>query len=876
MVAESTLRRLEAEFDTPPDLIRAIVDLLEAGASPQFIAMFRRDESGDPGEERVVAIHERLRFLSELERRRESLLQLAEQRAQEGNATFELAAMKQLLDDCVDQDLIDDIDHALRPREHRADARLAELGLTELLRRFAAHELGEQTPQDAAQAYLAPERGLNEIDQVLTQIVLALAERYGEDPALRAAVRAELSRGILEAKATPGAEGGANKPGAERFAKLAGLEEPVRKVPAPRMLALRRAEREGFLQLRLKLEPGAELALFRRHFSSDVDPETTFGRFLDLVYGHAWDTLVYRPCEERVRHHLKEKADREQVRNFARSLRAQLMAPGSGDQPVAALRVAGKSVWLVIVAEDGAPKVKRTLGIPDDPAAQDQLLDELVTALKELPPGFLVLPHGRREGPAREIAERLLAKLPPELARPTIVTIDETSSIVWATSASARRRHGTSDTGLRATLSLARRVHDPLFELMRVDVRGLGLGQNLTEVHQGLLRRHLDAAITACLARIGIDVNRADPALLARAPGIGRDLAAAIVKERTANGPFKTLTELARVAELDAAHRDFILGFLRIHGGEDPLDATGIPPEDRALATRIAERLGTPLLDLLGKPLRGIDPDSFVDAEHGPWRVRDTLDAIVRGTRDPRGSITGFANEGVRSFADLKVDAELRGRITNLTEFGAFVDLGIAQDGLIHVSQIPQQRLRDPDQALRVGEVVTVYVLSLDAEKHKVGLSMFMPRHLREGRTATLGERMAATGGGRRDRRAPPAETMSRAARAPDGSRGPRKQGGAGPGGGGARPPRPRGAEGEGGGAPRGERRRDDRPREHREPREPRGPGGPRVFTVESEKQAETSRGKKGELRSLASLRAVLGGGDAKPEPKEPPPAQDA
>ncbi|MBI5849962.1 MAG: S1 RNA-binding domain-containing protein [Planctomycetes bacterium] len=996
-MAESTLRRLEAEFDTPPHLIRAIVDLLEAGASPQFVAMFRRDECGDPGEDRAVAIHERLRFLSELDRRRENLLLLAEQRAAEGNAAIDLETLRALLADTVDQDLIDDVDHALRPREHRAEARLTELGLAELFARIHRHELGAQSPQDAAAPYVDPARDLTEIDQVLAQVVLALAERYGEDPALRAAVRSELSRGILEARAVatkrgkggrraaqketqspettpletaalettpidvpadaePGSEGGegeqatgeqatdeqatedgfadeahaesplpsepeseqveagepvasevatpeaatseaatpepaaeqgdepdrdsrerpVHKSGGDRFGKLAGLEEPVRKVPAQRMLALRRAEREGFLTLRLKLAPGAELALFRKHFSPDVDPESAFGRFLDLVYGHAWDHYTHRPCEERVRHHLKEKADKEQVRNFARSLRAQLMAPGSGEKPVAALRVAGRSVWLAVVGEDGAPRVKRTLGIPDDPAAQEQLLDELVTALRELPPGFLVIPHGRREGPARDIADRLLAKLPPELARPTIVTLDETSSIVWATSASARRRHGASDTGLRATLSLARRVHDPLFELMRVDVRGLGLGQNLTEVHQGLLRRHLDAAITSCLARIGIDVNRADPALLARAPGIGRELAAAIVKERSAHGPFKSLAELERVPELEPARRDFVACFLRIHGGADPLDATGIPPEDRALAARIADAAGKPLLELLGHGMRGLDIEALCDATNGPLRVRDTIDAIVRGNRDPRGAIAGFTNDGVRSFADLKVDAELRGRITNLTDFGAFVDLGISQDGLIHVSQIPPQRLRDPDDALRVGEVVTVYVLSLDADKHKVGLSLYKPRHMREGRPATLGERLAA-GGGRRERRAPAPEKMSRAARAPDGSRGPRRGGpgggGSGRGGPGGGRDRPRGQPGEGGGAPRGgDRRREGGP--PREDREPRSPGGPRVFTIESEKPIETSRGKKGELRSLSSLRSLLREQFEKPpEPPAAPPA---
>ncbi|MFO1051276.1 MAG: Tex-like N-terminal domain-containing protein [Planctomycetota bacterium] len=863
MVAESTLRRLEAEFDTAPAQLQAIVDLLDAGASPQFVALFRRDETGDPGEDRLVAIHERLRFLNEIERRKDSLVQLAEQREAAGEAgVIDAASLRAMLADSVDQDLVDDIDHAMRPREHKAEARLGELGLLPLYQAILRHELGERLPQDAAQEYVNAERGLNDSDQVLAQVVLALAERFGEDPSLRASVRAELARGILEAKATPANDGAATKPGAERYASLAGLEEPVRKIPAPRMLALRRAEREGFLTLRLRLEAGRELELFRARFSPDVAPDSAFGGFLDLVYGHAYDHHVHRACEERVRHQIKEKADREQVRAFSRSLRAQLSAPGSGDKAVAALRVAGKSVWLAIVAEDGSPKVKRTFGIPDEEAAQGEMRAAIVEALREQPPGFVVVPHGRREGAARTIAQQVIAALPEDMPKPTMVAVDETSSLVWATSAQARRRHGSSDAGLRTTLSLARRVHDPLYELMRVDIRGLGLGEKQAEVHQGLLRRQLDAAISSCLARIGVDVNRADPALLARVPGIARDLAQAIVKERTANGPFKSLAELSRVAELDEQRRGFVAGFLRVHGGEDPYDATCVPPENRGLVEKIAAMVGKPAAELIGHPLPRLDLAALAVDGIGPCRVRDTLDAIQLGTRDPRGSIVGFGNQGVGGFDDLKVDQELQGRVTNLTEFGAFVDLGIAQDGLIHVSQIPPARLRDPDRALRVGEVVTVYVLNLDAAKKKVGLSLFKPRHLREGRPATLGERLAAGGGGRRERRGQGGpEMQSRAARPPEGQRGGRRGG---PG------QRPGGA---GGGKPRGERPHEDeggRGGEFR--RGPRPSGGPRVYTVESEKAVESSLGKKGELRSLSGLRALLGkaGEDAPAETPKP------
>jgi uncharacterized protein len=468
----------------------------------------------------------------------------------------------------------------------------------------------------------------------------------------------------------------------------------------------------------------------------------------------------------------------------------------------------------------------------------------------------LGIPHGRREGAAKDLAREILAALSAGGSPvPLLVPVDETAAVVWATSPQARRRHAQSDTGMRTTLSLARRLRDPLFELMRVEPRGLGLGQNLTEVHQGLLKRQLDATLTSCLARIGIDVNRADATLLARAPGVSKDLAKQIVQDRVTNGSFKTLADLRRVPAVDEATFVRIAGFLRVHGGDDPLDATAVPPENRPLVARVAARLSVQDPDLLGHPLQGIRADELADEEFGLLRVRDTLDALRRGAHDPRGRLEPVRNEGVNSFADLRVAQQLEGRVTNLAEFGAFVDLGIGQDGLVHVSQIPGSRLRDPARILRVGEVIRVWVVHVDPSNHKIGLSMIKPRHVAEGRPATLGERMGGEGGGpRRGRPAPSrgprreeSPVMTRAARAPDSRRGDQRRG--------PKPPRPKGTDG-GDDRTRDDRRDRDRP--FRGGGRGTGPSTPRVITVESDKVQETARGHKGELRSLSSLRSLL------------------
>lgn len=1032
MVAEQILQRLEAEFDSPPEQIRAVADLLAAGASPEFVALFRRDETGDPGEERVQAIAERLRFLSELEARKTLLL---EQAATRGPGVEELCA---LLKDSVDQDLLDDVDHYLRPHEHKAEAQVERLGLGALVDRIHRHDLDGKTPQEVAADFVrAHEEGVADADQVLAQVVLALAERYGEDPSLRARIRGELARGLLtaEARAKPpkkdkskahkarvpddfaagieeqpteaptsepadeptsepadeaaevvaeaadpapavadateqvaapeeaaaeqaaetaetpdqpppapfgdaGEEGssGPEGPAADaesapaadahdsdapaadegsaenttadggeaaevsdpadptaadarpargkrgkrggkgakstgkggpRVDQLLGIREPVRRIPAGQMLALRRAEREGLLQLKLVLQPGRELELFRERFSPDVDPESPLGRFLDLVYGHAYDTYVHRPCEQTVRHHIKEKADRETVRAFTRSLRSQLMAPVVEGQAVGALRVAGRTAWLAILAADGSTKTKLTLAIPDGAEARAELVRTLAEAIQTEKPAVLGLPHGRRETAARDLAREVLGAL-SETELPLLAPVDETAAVVWATSPQARRRHAHSDTGMRTTLSLARRLRDPLFELMRVEPRGLGLGQNLTEVHQGMLKRQLDATLSSCLAVIGIDVNRADATLLGRAPGVSKDLAKAIVQDRVANGSFATLEDLKRVPGIDDATYVRVAGFLRVQGGTDPLDATGVPPENRPLVAKIAERMGVEPSAVLGSDLRGVRIDDVRDEEFGFLRVRDTFDALRRGANDPRGKLEPVRNPGVQTFADLRLDQQIEGRITNMADFGAFIDLGVGQDGLLHISQIPGSRLRDPARILRVGEVVQVFVVHLDESGRKIGLSMHKPRHVAEGRPATLGERMGGRGGrggggGGRGRREAP-EVQTRAARAPEGRRGDRR--------GGPKPPRPQGG-GEGGGYGDAPRRDDDRRGRGgpgRGGRGGRGDSTPRVITVESDKVQETQRGHKGELRSLAGLKALLpkgkDGGDGQDRPE--------
>ncbi len=936
MASESVLQRLAAEFDDSPETISAVVDMFERGASPQFIARYRRDETRDPGEERLTALEERWHFLHDLEARKEAILEQAQQRA---GVTDEL---RETLAQTYDQDLLDDIYQSFRPRRRTPGVQAAERGLGPLAEAIHHRQLADKSLQELAADYISAENELPTAEAVLEGVLHILAERYAADPQLRAQLRNEMSRGVLKAEATS-----PNRKGAKRYQEFFAFEEPVRRIGAQRMLALRRAEREGIVKIELRLPQGREIEVYRERFAADLPAEAPLHAFLDLVFQHSFDQLVRPGCEADIRRRIKEKADRETLRTFSRNLRSQLLAPPLGEKRTLVIRASRRTVWCAALDESGAVEAQHVLHLwdpsaekaPSKPAADAQpaaaasdeapadapaeapapppetegtdasspvaqvpatesgpaedppptpeaptpetttaadaptaeapsaeapeetqpagaepaetepegrrrssencTLPEAVAKLIELArqhrPAAIAIPHGRRQDVSLQVARDVLAGLENDVM---LIPVDEAPSTIYATSAAGRKAMPQAEVGVRTAIHLGRRLQDPLLQLLHLDPRDLGLGASLADVHQGMLATTLDHTVGSCLALVGVDVNRANTDTLSRLPGLNRDQARAIVEHRQKAGGFRTRTGIGEVEGIDENAVRHVAGFLRLAGGEQPLDVTGVHPDDFDLAEKIAAQVGEPVTGLLGRDVR-IDLDAVTSDGHPRLRTLDVLGALAQAGRDPRGQLSPWNNPGVQSVADLQVDMQLRGRVTNVTDFGAFVDLGVGQDGLVHISQIPGRRLKNPDQALRIGEVIRIYVVRIDKDGKRISLTMLRPRHLAEGRAPTLGERMQ--GGGRRGRgRRDEGQVMTRAARAPDGRRDGRRGG-----------PR-RGGQGPGGGRPggRGFGRRDDGPRRS---------GPPRVITVESERPVEQSRGHKGELRSLSGLRNLLG-----------------
>ena len=402
----------------------------------------------------------------------------------------------------------------------------------------------------------------------------------------------------------------------------------------------------------------------------------------------------------------------------------------------------------MLLAEDGSVAEHKTLPTDNDEQKQGAI-GLLVELIKANEPAAVAIPHGRRQAGSEKIIAELRTAL-GDTPMPMVVPVDEAASTIFATSTTGKKAIPGVEVGVRTAISLGRRLQDPLLELSRMEVRTLGLGQTLDDVHQGTLQRELARVKSACLAQVGCDLNTVDQDLLELLPGLDQDRAKAILAHRKQHGGFQTRAALNDVEAIDANTFRNVAGLLRIYGGSEPLDATNVHPEDYELVRAIAAQKGVEPQALVGQNLRDVDAGALANDERPREHVIAVLQQLQRSGNDGRGELMATANEGVNTLADLHVDRELKGRIASLTEFGAFVDLGIGQDGLVHISQIPGHRLRDPNQMLRVGEVITVWVMNVDLQKQKISLTMHKPRHLQEGRLPTLGERMEQQQGRRR------------------------------------------------------------------------------------------------------------------------------
>ncbi|MEV7348163.1 Tex family protein [Micromonospora chalcea] len=722
-MTQSVHQRIAEELGVAERQVRAAVELLDGGATVPFIARYRKEATGLLDDAQLRTLEERLRYLRELDERRAAVL---ESIRSQGKLDEALEAQILAADS---KSRLEDIYLPYKPKR-RTRAQIArEAGLEPLADTLLADPA--QDPKAVAAGFADPDKGVADAAAALDGARAILIERFAEDADLIGTLREQMwSRGRLVSRVREGQETAGAK-----FADYFDFAEPYPKLPSHRILAMFRGEKEGVLELTMDPEadgdadanPGPsryEVAVAGRFGVSDQGRPAD--KWLADTVRWAWRTRILIHLGADLRMRLWQAAEEEAVRVFATNLRDLLLAAPAGARPTMGLDP-GLRTGVKVAVVDATGKVVATDTIyPHEPRRQwDASLHTLATLAAAHGVELVAIGNGTASRETDKLAADLI-KQHPEL-KLTKVVVSEAGASVYSASAYASQELPGLDVSLRGAVSIARRLQDPLAELVKIDPRSIGVGQYQHDLSEVKLSRSLDAVVEDCVNAVGVDVNTASAPLLTRVSGIGAGLAENIVLHRDANGPFRTRAELKKVPRLGPKAFEQCAGFLRIPGGDDPLDSSSVHPEAYPVVRRILSSTGQDLRALIGKSaiLRGLRATDFVDDTFGLPTVTDILAELEKPGRDPRPEFrTATFVEGVEKISDLTPGMVLEGVVTNVAAFGAFVDVGVHQDGLVHVSAMSHTFVKDPRDVVKSGDVVKVRVLDVDVPRKRISLTL--------------------------------------------------------------------------------------------------------------------------------------------------------
>ncbi|MFJ2031665.1 Tex family protein [Streptosporangium sp. NPDC087985] len=727
-------QRIAEELGVRERQVQAAVELLDGGATVPFIARYRKEATEMLDDAQLRTLEERLRYLRELEERRTAIL---ESIRGQGKLDDALAAQIAAADSKA---RLEDIYLPYKPKR-RTKAQIArEAGLEPLADGLLSDPSVD--PQAAAAAFVG--EGVADAAAALEGARAILVERFGEDADLVGELRERMwGKGRLVAAVREGKE----EEGA-KFSDYFDFAEPFTKLPSHRILAMFRGEKEEILTLNLEPEPEPTGTYEGRiaHRFGISDQGRPADKWLADTVRWAWRTriLVHLGIDLRMR--MWQAAEDEAVRVFAANLRDLLLAAPAGSRATMGLDP-GLRTGVKVAVVDATGKVLATDTIyPHEPRRQwDQSLATLATLAKKHDVELVSIGNGTASRETDKLAGELV-KLVPGLTK---IVVSEAGASVYSASAFASQELPGMDVSLRGAVSIARRLQDPLAELVKIDPKSIGVGQYQHDLAETKLSRSLDAVVEDCVNAVGVDVNTASAPLLTRVSGIGSGLADNIVQHRDANGPFRSRKALKDVARLGPKAFEQCAGFLRIPGGDDPLDASSVHPEAYPVVRRILSAAGGDIRKVIGNGtvLRTLRPQDFVDDTFGLPTVTDILTELEKPGRDPRPAFkTATFKEGVEKLSDLTPGMLLEGVVTNVAAFGAFVDVGVHQDGLVHVSALSHNFVKDPREVVKPGDIVRVKVLDVDIPRKRISLTLRL-----EDEPAKDSGRRDQQGGGRRD-----------------------------------------------------------------------------------------------------------------------------
>lgn len=720
-IAAQISRQIATELAVNPQQVIATINLLDDGATVPFIARYRKEATGGLDDTQLRNLASRLTYLRELNDRRQVILASINE---QGKLTTEL---EQAIRSCESKTELEDLYLPFKPKRRTKGQIAIEAGLEPLA--LSLLENPHQQPEQLAAAYLNAEAGFADSRSVLEGARFILMERFAEDAALLKKVRdylwnsAEIISTVTAGKEAEGV----------KFRDYFEFSEAIKKIPSHRALALFRGRNEGMLQLKLNADP-QQLDPKARSYGEQLiathvgikDEDRPADAWLQQTVQWTWKVKILLHMETELFGSVRERAEADAIQVFANNLKDLLMAAPAGNKVTMGLDP-GVRTGVKVAVVDSTGKVLATNTVfPFQPQNQmDKSMRTLATLCKQYKVELISIGNGTHSRETdKMVADMLKANSDIRAAK---IIVNEAGASVYSASELAAQEFPDLDVSLRGAVSIARRLQDPLAELVKIEPKSIGVGQYQHDVSQAQLATSLDAVVEDCVNAVGVDLNTASVALLARVAGLTKTMAQNIVAQRDQQGRFERREQLLKVARLGPKAFEQAAGFLRIMHGSEPLDSSSVHPEAYPVVQRIAAYLNKPVDALIGdsSALKAIDAKAFVDETFGLPTIQDILRELDKPGRDPRPEFkTATFKDGVDNINDLKAGMTLEGVVTNVAAFGAFVDIGVHQDGLVHVSALADKFISDPREVVKTGDIVKVKVLEVDVPRKRISLSM--------------------------------------------------------------------------------------------------------------------------------------------------------
>lgn len=700
--------RIAAEVGVKEAQVAAVARLLGEGNTVPFIARYRKEAHGNLDEVQILKVQERIAYYTELKDRKAAILKSIED---QGKLTDDLRTR---IEACMVKSSLEDLYQPYKPKRRTRAMIAREKGLEPLADIVWAQ--GTEKPLEAASAFVDATKGVEDETAALAGARDICAERIADMADVRGLVRrAYATKAVVKSSAS------LTKPNEPtKFEQYYDFEEPISEIPSHRFLAIRRGEAEGVLFVRLVVDSAPLVS--RMEELAGVNPSSPLADELRAATADAYKRLVAPSCELDVMMEKKQASDRAAVEIFAENLRNLLLASPLGEKRVLAIDPGIRTGCKVAMLDATGKFLGNTVIYPmQKPDESREAIAKIVTRYK---PEAIAIGNGTAGRETEAFVRSTLKAIGAESVM--VVSVSESGASVYSASEVAREEFPALDLTVRGAISIGRRLQDPLAELVKIDPKAIGVGQYQHDVFQPLLSAKLDEVTVSCVNKVGVELNTASAPLLTRVSGIGASLAKRIVAWRDENGAFKSRSELKKVAGLGPKAFEQSAGFLRIRGAANPLDSSGVHPERYALVEKMAEDLGVNVKDLVrnGILVDRIDPKKYVSDEVGEPTLKDIFEELKKPGRDPRAVFERPAfREDVMTIDDVKEGMTLEGVVTNVTAFGAFVDIGIHQDGLVHVSEIADRFVRDPAEVVKTGDRIKVRVIGVDKARNRVSLS---------------------------------------------------------------------------------------------------------------------------------------------------------